>query len=147
MTSSYSSQRFKKKNQGSRRAAFSPLLFGIVIDWVFKTSMTKSAGISWFDGKTLSDLDFADDIALLHDSWDGMQTITSSLKNEDKKVGLVIYVAKTKIMSMGNWVLSAKIHVGTEKLEECVEFCYPGSTINNDGGCNREKISHLNCTN
>ena len=77
-----------------------------------KTSVTEKTGILWVDGKTLSDLDFTDDLALLHDSWDGMQIITSTLENEAKKVRLVINVAKTKNMLIGNWVSSAKIHVG-----------------------------------
>jgi len=35
--------------------------------------MSENTGISWVDGSTLSDLDFVDDIVLLHDSWEGMQ--------------------------------------------------------------------------
>ena len=116
----------------------SPLLFGIAMDWVLKTAMKKQAGIEWVDGKKLSDLDFADDIALLNESWDGMQTMTSALGSEAAKIGLVINVAKTKIMCIGNWTTTGKITIGTEEVEECREFCYLGSTINNDGGCDRE---------
>jgi len=95
-------------------------------------------GIEWVDGKTLSDLDFGDDIALLHDSWNGMQTMTSSLHEEALKVGLIVNVAKTKIMRVGDWTSAMGIKVGQEELEECDEFCYLGSTIGNDGGCDRE---------
>ena len=63
----------------------SPLLFAIIMDWVLKRSMEKQAGIKWIDGKDLSDLDFADDIVLLHDSWAGMQAMTSSLEEEAKR--------------------------------------------------------------
>ena len=80
-------------------------------------------GIEWVDGKTLSDLDFADDIALLHDSWNGMQTMTSSLHEEALKVGLIVNVAKTKIMKVGDWTSAMGIKVGREELEECDEFC------------------------
>jgi len=45
----------------------------------------------------LSGLDFAGDIALLENSWEGMQTMTSALEKEAQKFGLVINVAKTKI--------------------------------------------------
>jgi len=34
------------------------------------------------DGEKLSDLDFANNIALLEDSWEGMQTMTSALEEE-----------------------------------------------------------------
>jgi len=61
----------------------SPCLFGIVIYMILKIAMIRKAGISWVDdGKTLSDLDFADDIALFYESWNGMRTITSTLENK-----------------------------------------------------------------
>jgi len=86
-----------KFHSGDRQGCvLSPLFFGIVIDWVSKTSMLENTGISWLDGTTLSGLDFADDIVLLHDSWEGMQTSTSALEKEAKKVGLVINVSETK---------------------------------------------------
>jgi hypothetical protein len=121
----------------------SPLLFGIVMDWILKTAMKERAGLEWVDGGKLSDLDFADDVALLHDSWEGMQTLTSSLEEVAKKFGLVINVVKTKIMTVGNWTSTVKIKVGSQEVEECQEFCYLGSTINNDGGCDREIVVRL----
>jgi len=51
---------------------------------------------------TLSDVDFAADIVLLHDSWDGIQAMTSSLEDEATKIGLMMNVAKTKILTVGN---------------------------------------------
>jgi len=58
----------------------SPLLFAIVIDWVLRRTMDNSTGgISWTEDESLCDLDFADDIALLDDSWNSMQQTTSTL--------------------------------------------------------------------
>jgi len=48
------------------------------------------AGIKWVDGNELSDLDFADDVVLLYDSWAGMQAMTLSLEDKAKKVGLIM---------------------------------------------------------
>jgi len=84
--------------------------FGIVMDWILKTSRKDRAGIEWLDGEKRSDLDFPDDIPLLEDSWEGMHTTTSALEEETKKFGLVNYVAKTKIMTMGNWKSTGKIN-------------------------------------
>jgi len=89
------------------------------MDWILKTSMKNRVGIEWIDGKTLSDLDFADDIALFQNSWEGMQTMTSALEEEAKKFGLGIYVAKTKIMTVGNWKTTGKIKVGSKEIDEC----------------------------
>ena len=69
----------------------SPFLFGIVMDWVLKTSMKDGGGLDWIDGKQLSDLDFADDIVLLNSSWERMQAMTQSLEEEARKFGLVIH--------------------------------------------------------
>jgi len=47
------------------------------MDWFLKTTMKDRAGIECLAGEKLCDLDFADDIALLENSWEGMQTTTS----------------------------------------------------------------------
>ena len=47
-------------------------------------------------------------------------------------------MAKTKVMHIGNWTTTGKVMIGPEEVEECGEFCYLGSTIGNDGGCDRE---------
>jgi len=52
---------------------------------------------------------------------------------EAKKFGLVINLAKT----VGNLKSTGKIKVESKEIEECQEFCYLGSTITNDGGCDR----------
>jgi len=89
-----------------QRCVLSPFRFSIIMDWILKRSMVIMvilyAGMKWVDGKELSDLDFADDMVLLHDSWAGMHAMTSSLENEAKKVGLIMNVAKTKIITVGN---------------------------------------------
>ena len=67
----------------------SPLLFAIAIDWVLRRTMDNSTGgITWTEDESLCDLDFADDIALIDDSWNSMQQTTSTLTKEANKVGL-----------------------------------------------------------
>jgi len=61
----------------------SPLLFAIAIDWVMRRVMERSdAGISWVDEAKLADLDFANDIALLKESFYSIQHSTSILEEE-----------------------------------------------------------------
>ena len=61
----------------------SPLLFIIVLDCILnKVVHTSSCGLEWLDGNKPSDLDFADDIALLGDTKSGMQELTSSIEKE-----------------------------------------------------------------
>jgi hypothetical protein len=47
------------------------------------------------------------------------------------------------IKLVGDWTPVAKIRIGHEELEECDEFCYLGSTINNDGRCDSEIMIRL----
>ena len=54
----------------------SPLLSLMTIDFVMRRSMHDPAfGIKWTNSTTLTDLDFADDLALLGDSAQNLQMI------------------------------------------------------------------------
>ena len=73
---------------------WSPLLFGILIDWVLKHALDENAGIvlerrrsSRYRQYRLSDLDFADDIALIDDTEERLQHATSLLEEKGSKVG------------------------------------------------------------
>jgi len=68
----------------------------------FKEVYGKQAGIKWVDRKELSDLDFADDIVLLHGSWAGMKTMTSSMEKEAKQVGLNMNVYEKQVHQESN---------------------------------------------
>lgn len=71
------------------------------------------SSIKWIDGRKLSDLD--DDIAILYDSWTGMQATTSSLE-QDAKVGLYNNIAKTIIKMVDNWTARNGIQAGGEEI-------------------------------
>ena len=47
--------------------------------------MDPLAGIQWVDSSRLGDLDFVDDVALLHEFWMGMKDTTVKLTEEAKK--------------------------------------------------------------
>jgi len=78
------------------------LIFLLVIDWVMKKATCDTAsGIEWLIDSKLKDLDFADDIALLHVSIKGMQDLTTKVEDTAKLVGLHANAGKTKMMIMG----------------------------------------------
>ena len=58
----------------------------------------REAEITWVYGKKLSDLDFADDIALICDNHADMQDLTNKVENEAAKVGLQLNGTKCKVM-------------------------------------------------
>ena len=91
-----------------------PYLFIIVLDWVLRNALpdeslgaeltppagTKSRPIP---GKYLTDLDYADDIALLSNSIPNGQAMLLSIETWAAKVGLKINHSKTEYMLVGNW--------------------------------------------
>ncbi|KAK1792372.1 hypothetical protein P4O66_012322, partial [Electrophorus voltai] len=100
----------------------SPILFLLTVDYVMKKVMMSSVtGIPWTNGSHLTDLDFADHIALLANTKPALQFMTTCLEGEVEKVGLCINTDKTKVMRVN--------------LQDIDEFTYLGSIVsNNDGG-------------
>src|SRR6218665_194330 len=67
----------------------SPLIFALVVYWVMTRVMSvKDTGIRWVNGDRLGDLNFADDIALLENSWKGMKELTDRTQKEAAEFGL-----------------------------------------------------------
>ena len=81
----------------------------------------------------LCDLDFADDIALVDDSWSKMQLNTSVLQEEASKVGLLLNPDKCKVMTTSAWNDWSDIQV-----ELVSDFCYLGSYISFHGNCEKD---------
>jgi len=56
----------------------SPLIYLLVMDWIWKRATDKNeCGLQWIGGRTLTDLDFGDDTAVLNKTWTGMQKHTN----------------------------------------------------------------------
>ena len=78
----------------------SPMLFLLTIDFVMRRAMDKEEyGIEWRNGR-LTDLDFADDLAILSDKATKLQNMTDDLSEIASKVGLRISSEKTKVMAV-----------------------------------------------
>jgi len=80
----------------------------------------------------ITDLDFADDIVLLEDSWQGMAEIITRVEREAAAVGLRINVSKTKLMVVGNMSDKRCIMAEGQIVETVEEFCYLGSGISDN---------------
>src|SRR5258706_81762 len=128
----------------------SPLLFMIVMDWIMRRATDDSkCGIAWTNEGTLTDLDFADDIALLDETWTGMKKLTSKVEEVAEAIGLHINAQKTKLLTVGRWDSTETILVGGKPVEQVEEFCYLGSVITSDSSCDKEirtRIGKANTT-
>ena len=101
----------------------SPKLF-TAVEEVFKEAHI-SEGVN-VDGENLTNLRFADDVALFNETTKQMEKHLNTLNSESLKVGLEIHKGKTKYMT--NHADSEDILIDQQKIEKVTEFKYLGQT-------------------
>nr|VZI11361.1 unnamed protein product [Spirometra erinaceieuropaei] len=85
---------------GVRRGCIlSPVLFNYAIDWILGRALRGSYGVKFAPGHRLTDLDYADDIALLASSFSDLQSLVSRVNEVAKSVDLPINAGKTNVFS------------------------------------------------
>jgi len=104
----------------------SPLLFAIVMDWCIKHTVrvVDKVGLKLTNDKWLTDLCYADDVALTDDLIDGLQTTMDSVACWAEKVGLY-ECPKTKWMAVGSGlsIENGQIMINGKQMEPVEEFC------------------------
>ena len=115
----------------------SPLIFILAIDWIMRKVTQQRNGLPWtFDGQ-LHDLDFADDLCLIAQTFNHAQQKTQMLQDEARKHGLKVNIGKTKSMRINNKNNTA-LKINDEELEDVEHFQYLGSIINRTGGTEQD---------
>jgi len=111
----------------------SPFFFIILVDFMMrKATKDDTHGIKWSTHSKLSDLDFADDIALIDTSIPSMQELTDNVISVGNQIGLRINVDKTEYMLVNiDDVQPILINAKPLKLTESVN--YLGSVIDSIG--------------
>ena len=122
-------------NSGVKQGCvMSGFLFLLVIDWLMRSSVEgKRTGIRWNMMDTLEDLDYADDIVLLSESWRHGQTKLERLNQVSKSTGLKINKKKTESLRV-NATNNNTFKVDGEDLNEVSTFVYLGATVTTTGG-------------
>ena len=90
-------------------------------------------------GRNINNVRYADDTTLMAES-EELKSLLMKVKEESEKVGLKLYIQKTKIMSSGpitSWQIDG------DTVETVVDFIFLGSKITVDGDCSREIKRHL----
>lgn len=122
------------------------------IDWVLKNSLDKNdLGIvlekrrsSRYQKQPLSDLDFPDEKALIHESEQRLQHATSKVEEKGRKVGLTINSKKTKVIDVAEGRNDiATILRNLNSLENVDKFVCLGSTISHNGNLTSELDIHI----
>ena len=86
-------------------------------------------------GRNINNLRYADDTSLMAESEEELKSLLMKVKEESEKVGLKLYIQKTKIMASGpitSWEIDG------ETMETVGYFILGGSKINADGDFNHE---------
>ncbi len=101
----------------------SPTLFNYAIDFVLERALRDSQGVQVGENLYLTDLTYADDIALLGDSAEAVQDALDNIDRFAKVVGLRINASKTKVLStQPDPGTQHTINLGGVPLEEVESF-------------------------
>jgi hypothetical protein len=87
--------------------------------------------------QSLTDLDFADDVAELETTADSLQGMIDDTSEVSKRIGLTISGAKTKVLAL-NQPAPCQVTLDGEPIENVEEFKYLGSIITPDGRAERD---------
>eukprot|EP00794_Sanderia_malayensis_P006629 gene6629-biopygen5401 len=127
---------FFKCSVGVRQGCIlSPMLFNAFLEeLVTRVTDGFESGIS-IQGKPLTNLRFADDIALLAASASRLKGLTKSLIETSKKMGMEISAEKSNVLVVGatSERIDENVEVGGAPLEQVQQFKYLGCTIHENG--------------
>jgi hypothetical protein len=101
-------------------------------------------GIQWEINKQLIGVDYTNYICILTHSSEDMQEKISILNIEGKRRGLKISTNKKEVMKVYNNRQSRQFKVGNDVLKQTTKFCYLGSIVSCDGGCQDDIINRRN---
>ena len=89
---------------------------------------TQPSGL-WLDNSFFFDLDYADDVALLDNSFDSLSETLSRMKIVSSRFGLKINWSKTKIQNVGWGPDSPALLIDNNNVEVVDKFIYMCSSL------------------
>ena len=129
-------------NRGVRQGdTISPKIFTTAMEVeIFKKLDFEEQGMNT-DGEWLTDLRFADDVALTTPSVEDMEVQLNSLNKESKKIGLKIHKGKTKFMT--NFQTNESIVVENDEIEKVDSYKYLGQTVKMEDNTREEVLIRI----
>ena len=109
------------------------LFFVALAAVILKTEVTCNTGFS-IGGHIISNLSYADDIALTNTSSTNLQFFVNELATNAKEIGLEINLTKTECMTTGKNQASLNLTIYDKPIKQVTEFIYLGHklTANNN---------------
>ena len=104
-----------------------PDSFDVAIDWVLKRSTSIAMHGASMGDENFSDFDYADNVALLTELVELLQSALEVFAAEAAAIGLVVNWKKTKIQSLSDFLPSiGDLDIGGEQIEAVTSFTYLG---------------------
>nr|VZH99591.1 unnamed protein product [Spirometra erinaceieuropaei] len=136
------SQPFGIRSGVRQSCILSPILVNYAIDCILGRAIRDSDGVEFEPGHRLTDLDYADYIALLASSFADLLSMVARVNEVAKSVGLSINAGKTKVFS--SCILDqekAPLGIDGCQLEEVDSFKYPGARLLPNGQSKDDIVS------
>ena len=114
----------------------SPSLFNVYMDAMMRKVTEGAAGGVMVGGERVMDLDFADDVALLADTWVVMVAMVMRMEQVTQRFGINVSAKKSEILYIGRGEGDVRIEdmeLRGQRMKQVEEFVYLGSVFTSDG--------------
>ena len=114
----------------------SPSLFNIYMDAMMRKVTESPIGGVMVGSERVVDLDFADDVALLADSWLVMVAMVMRMEQVTQRFGINISAKKNEVLFIGHGEAEVRIEdlqLRGQPMKQAEQFTYLGSVITSDG--------------
>ena len=116
-----------------------PQLFNILLELVISLAIQDlNIGIN-LQGMTINNLRLADDIDLLADSVEDLQTLVTNIHTVSRKFGLTINKGKTEVQMITNESKPMSVYIDEVQLKQVETFTYLGGVISENSTCTISK--------
>ena len=116
----------------------SPLLFNIMLEVVMALALDNKEIGATVSGFLCSNLRFADDIALLSEAADDLQSQITDLHRFSSRFGLRISTSKTEVLCISRFPPDFNIVIDNTVLGQVNQFTYLGGVIACDASCEND---------
>ena len=111
----------------------SPTLFNIFLKRIMTDALADDEGTVIIGGRTIINLNFADDIDGLAGEEEGLAQLVERLDKTSTAYGMEINAEKTKLTTNNTSGINTEIKVNGQKLETVTSFKYLSSVITDEG--------------
>jgi len=118
-----------------------PALFCRAMDFIME-HVSHRVGIQ-VGQHTFTDIDYADDVALLVDKEESFRTTLAAMEEEASKFGIRVSWTKTKIQNLGSGSTPLPVTVDGNKVDPVEEFIYLGSIQSSHSNSGPEYIRRI----